>query len=202
MVDSTERNWVEQIGKPSYEGIAEMVAALQADRGRLEELRDEREALADELAEALKAGEACDDGAPDADYDLAKTIDDKRAELEQWDADNGEELAELVAAVTLDGEEVDEETARQRIEEDPLSVLVRSGWYSLGAEDADTKPEEFEILLSTGGPAVRIIGNLDENGEPTRARLEVQDWGKPWTEYFQTERDTLLAYCRCFCFGE
>jgi hypothetical protein len=40
------------------------------------------------------------------------------------------------------------------------------------------------------------------NGEPHRAWLEVQDWGTPWTRYFDIEQDTLLAYARCFYFGE
>ena len=66
---------------------------------------------------------------------------------------------------------------------------------------AGAKPFEFCILLSTGGPASRIRGELD-NGEPCRAWLEVQDWGTPWTQYFDIEQDTLLAYARCFYFGE
>jgi hypothetical protein len=197
--EKSEREWVEEIGKPAYEAVAELVAALQCDYDRLEELDDERADLAEALAEALKAGEACDDGAPDADYDLAKTIDDKRAALEQWDADNGEEWKELTEAAGDCGSEDD---ARQRIEEDALSLEVRSDWYTPGADEDSRKPAEFCILLSTGGPAVRIIGDLDERGEPTRARLEVQDWFKPWTEYVHTESETLLAYCRCFCFGE
>src|SRR3990167_2842372 len=71
--------------------------------------------------------------------------------------------------------------ARQRIEEDALSVEVRSGWYSPGARDADTKPAEYNILLCTGGPACRIIGRLSEYGEPETAELQVQDWFTPWT---------------------
>ena len=84
------------------------------------------------------------------------------------------------------------------IYEDPLSVEVRSGWVTPGAE---MTPEDFCILLGTGGPATRIRGELDEYGEPYRAWLEVQDWGKPWTQYFPAEQDTLLTYARCFCFA-
>ena len=87
-----------------------------------------------------------------------------------------------------------EEEAQEAISEDPLSVEVRSGWQNPVEK---LEPEEFEILLCTGGPAVRIIGDLD-NGEPYRARIEYQDWGTPWTEYFPTseEREALLEYAR------
>jgi hypothetical protein len=55
--------------------------------------------------------------------------------------------------------------------------------------------------LTTGGPAVRIIGELD-GGEVESARLEVQDWGTPWTEHCTTgdDNEALLSYARCFYF--
>ena len=89
------------------------------------------------------------------------------------------------------------------VQEDPLSVEVRSGWYSFGP-DADAKPAEFCILLGTGGPASRIIGDLDEYGQPENPRFEYQDWGKPWTEARPTpeQDETMLEYARHFYFGE
>lgn len=98
--------------------------------------------------------------------------------------------------------------ARRAIEEDALSVQVRSAWYSPGSPDADTKPAEYSILLCTGGPACRIVGDLSEYGEPETARLEVQDWFTPWAEFrprvapddYDAE-PILLAYARCFYFG-
>ena len=89
------------------------------------------------------------------------------------------------------------------VQEDPLSVEVRSGWYSFGP-DADAKPAEFCILLGTGGPASRIIGDLDDYGQPENPRFEYQDWGKDWTEARTTpEQDaTMLEYCGHFYFGE
>ena len=71
--------------------------------------------------------------------------------------------------------------AREAIQDDPLSVNIRSGWYSPVEGTAATKPAEYEILLCTGGPACRIVGDLSEHGEPETARLEVQDWFQPWT---------------------
>jgi hypothetical protein len=74
-----------------------------------------------------------------------------------------------------------------------------------GARDADTKPAEFTILLATGGPACRLIGDLNEHGEPENVRIEGQDWGTPWTELRPTteeERAALETYARTFYFGE
>jgi hypothetical protein len=116
----------------------------------------------------------------------------------QWANENEDDAEELKELEEAAGKCKDEDDARTRIEEDALSVEVRSGWVSLGEE---MTADEFCILLTTGGPAVRIRGELDEHAEPYRAWLEVQDWGKPWTQYFPADQDTLLAYARCFCFS-
>lgn len=110
--------------------------------------------------------------------------------------DEAEEFKELEEAA---GEYEDQDAARDAIREDPLSVAVRSGWETPGAE---LKAAEFQILLCTGGPAVRIMGELNEYGEPCRAWLEYQDWGTPWTHYMRASQATLLDYARCFYFGE
>jgi hypothetical protein len=93
--------------------------------------------------------------------------------------------------------------ASNEIAETPLSVEVRSGWYTAGASDADRTPAEYCILLSTGGPATRIVGDL-EDGQPTTARFEYQDWFKPWTEarLDEAQRATVLEYAQQFYFGE
>ena len=118
----------------------------------------------------------------------------------------------------------DSDAALEAIQESPLSVEVRSGWVSLTdwgylKRDASSiEAAEYKILLTTGGPALRIIGELDQYGEPETARLEYQDWGTPWTEYVpltdkatptlhsETYRDVaaldaLLAYARSFYYG-
>ncbi len=126
----------------------------------------------------------------ECDYDRLEELRD-REEL-----DEREELAELEAAA--DGC-ADRDDAVIRILDDALSVEVRSGWASPG----DTLTAgEFCILISTGGPAVRIRGELDEHLEPRRAWLEVQDWGTPWSQYFDASQETLLTYARCFYYGE
>lgn len=89
-------------------------------------------------------------------------------------------------------------TARSEIEEDALEVSVCS-WYSPGSEAGP--PTQFKILLSTGGPAVRIIGELEE-GSPSSCRLQIQGWFTPWTDYTQADEEVLLEYSACFYFGE
>lgn len=97
----------------------------------------------------------------------------------------------------------DEDSLRERLEEAPLSVEVRcSAWFSPGAETP--KPDEYLVLLTTGGPALRITGDLGSWGTPDNARLEYQDWGTPWTEYdaSNAERAQLLAFASLNYFGE
>ncbi len=102
----------------------------------------------------------------------------------------------------IDGEKVDRETAIERIQEGPLSVEVRSDWHEPG--DEKSKPTEYNILLCTGGPAVRIIGELDECQQPKTAKLEYQDWFTPWELYRTTEEEyeALLTYAGLFYYGE
>jgi hypothetical protein len=178
--------------RAQYESIAAMLAAVDCDYDRLEELRDERE----ELTEAVK------DAAHEYHYadevNLAETTDalnEAREALTQWETDNAEELAELEAQA---GDCESEESARERINEGPLSVEVRSDWASPGEP---LEAAEFCILLCTGGPAVRIRGELDR-GEPVRAWIEYQDWGTPWTQYFGADSGTLCRYSSFFFFGE
>lgn len=113
------------------------------------------------------------------------------------DGNENEELAELEQAA-WPCESV--EDAEEAIQQDPLEVSVRSGWSSPGET---MEPEEFCILLCTGGPAVRIRGELDQYSQPCRAWVEYQDWFTPWTEYHgeNLDRDALLTYCQQFYFG-
>jgi hypothetical protein len=98
----------------------------------------------------------------------------------------------------------DEERARERIQEDALSVEVRSDWHTPGSDDIDTQDCEFAILLTTGGPAARIVGELDRYKQPCKARFEYQDWFKPWTEAYTDSADdaVMLRYAQQFYFGD
>jgi hypothetical protein len=81
----------------------------------------------------------------------------------------------------------------------PLSVLVRSDWHAPGSEFT---PVQFELLLSTGGPAVRIIGDLDHHTEPYRPQLQYQDWGIPWTDHPESKVDWLEWFAGLFWYGD
>lgn len=97
----------------------------------------------------------------------------------------------------------DIDAARQAINEDALDVQVRSGWESLNTIGEDgLEPQSFAILLCTGGPAVRIVGKLEDR-YPVRAQLEYQDWGTPWTRLNGLTREqesALVRYAECFYF--
>lgn len=103
------------------------------------------------------------------------------------------------------------DAALKAITESPLSVEVRSSWVPVGQSMDDPGAAEYCILLCTGGPAVRIVGELGRYSEPETARIEYQDWGTPWTEMGNTAElsmtysemeTTLMAYARQFWFGE
>lgn len=119
--------------------------------------------------------------------------------------DDLDELRDAVAEQIAEGDNPDgfdwsEDDAREAILEDALEIQVRGGWRDIGSEEDPAA--EFYILITTGGPAVRIYGELD-NGQPSRAWLEVQDWGTPWTEHTEPDsQEVLLEYARQFCFEE
>ncbi len=116
-----------------------------------------------------------------------------------------ESIIEMVNDLTAaEGNSEKEESAQQRIQEDPLSVEVRSAWCSSSSSEDYKKPAEYCILLCTGGPACRIVGGLDEYCQAESAKIEYQDWFTPWNEYRMTgdEEKTVIAYANQFYFGE
>ncbi|MDP7647768.1 MAG: hypothetical protein QGH82_06855 [Candidatus Woesearchaeota archaeon] len=85
--------------------------------------------------------------------------------------------------------------ALEMIHQDPLEVKTRTDFNG---------SRQYMILLGTGGPAARIIGDLNDYDEPKTARFEFQDWFKPWTKARTTgaEEQTMLEYARQFYFEE
>lgn len=169
------------------ESICEMVAALDSADDNID-WEDEAEKLG---------------------FVLMQSINEDGDEIELWtkDEDGAARFDDAEDACRSVKEYLSADDARQRIHEDALSVQVRSGWHSPG-ESAD--PEEYEILLCTGGPAVRIRGDLNSYNEPETAELEYQDWFTPWTALEDAPRtmtpsdmrEALLTYARCFYYGE
>ncbi len=171
--------------------MAEMMAAVDVDYDRLEELREERRTLAEAATEAeeeleeAKAEEASEDELSTR----AEALEDARADLAAWDDDNAEELHQLDDDA---GDCTNEDDARERIEQDPLSVEFRSAWQVYGE---DLEPAEFRIVLCTGGPHVEIVGDLDEHGEPERPRVIYKDWGEGG-ELFSFDHAMVTRYCQ------
>jgi len=200
----TDESNAQEQARLQYESICEMVAALDADYERLNELRDEikalddeRDGIANDKHEWIETHPGRFLAAKDARNNWALAFpdeNDRLAEIEEELEPLLKELAELEAEI---GSCESREEAEDRIQEDALEVRVRSGWRAPG--DDAPEPEEFYILLCTGGPAVRIRGELDR-GEPTRAWIEYQGWFEPWKQYFDADQDVLLSYCREFFF--
>lgn len=96
-------------------------------------------------------------------------------------------------------DELISEAALVEIQQDPLEVSVRSGWQSPYTE---LEAEEFRILLCTGGPAVRIVGDLDCNREPIKGtvRLEYQDRFTQWASLGvdREDEESLYQYATFF----
>ena len=171
---SDKENRAEDQARAQVASICEMVAALHCDYDRIEELREEcEEPHADDCAQRLHSAAECTCG-------------------------KSEKCAELVELEEAAGECSDADDARQRIEEDALSVEVRSDWCAPGEQ---MTAGEFRILLCTGGPHVELIGDLDQYQQPDRVRVLYKDWGESG-ELFDFDRETVLEYCRVFYFGE
>jgi len=108
-------------------------------------------------------------------------------------------LREMVKALE-DGEQWEGLDPEEAISEGPLEVSIRADWHS--PDDDEDTDLEYKILLCTGGPAVRIIGDLGQWKQPDTAKLEYQDWCIPWTELYtdSDEDEALLTYARQFYF--
>lgn len=159
--------------------IHTFITALNLDWDRLEELREERD-----------------------NYDAGLTEDDEELDAPAlWAADNPDDAEELKDLEEYAGDWDSREDVERAIQEDPLSVEVRSGWVTPGAE---LESEDFRIVLCTGGPHVEIIGELDRYRQPCRAWLQYNGWFIPMTERVNEpgDQETLLAYASQFYFGE
>jgi len=85
-------------------------------------------------------------------------------------------------------------------------VQVRTAWEDpnrFQKPDIDVQPHEYKILLCTGGPAVRIVGYLNEYGRPKNAFVEHQDWNEPWRRVVlsKEEPEAVIEYARHFYYG-
>jgi len=105
--------------------------------------------------------------------------------------------------VTYDGETfTDEAELANRVQETALDLQVRSPWHSPGM--GDSTPAEFQVLVTTGGPAFRIIGELDQHNHTVNVRAEHQDWGTPWTgvDLDNEQQEAVDWFAGLFFYGE
>ena len=110
-------------------------------------------------------------------------------ELHTWAAsvDDPSTLSLVARRELLDrgwAEDQDREAIAEAIDQEISKTRYQFGSVRIGRTSAQSlKPAEFEILLSTGGPATRIVGELNQYKEPTWPRHNIRGWFKPWTEY-------------------
>ena len=142
-----------------------------------------------------------------------KTEDELRREKKQMEDDLHSEsqarakladIVEMMAALKDAGDDDKKrDDAQQTIDESILECAIRLGWHQIGKpEDAD---KEFMLLLCTGGPAVRVRGELDQYNNPENVVIEHQDWFTLWQEFTgltDVEEKALLNYACQFYFGE
>ena len=105
--------------------------------------------------------------------------------------------------VSLDGETFTDAAAfADQVQGTALDIQIRGPWHSPGVDDS--APAEFQILVTTGGPAFRIIGELDQYNNPRNVRAEHQDWGTPWTEVDldNEQQEAVDWFASLFCYGE
>lgn len=171
------KNHALDTAKGTVQTIVEMVTALETDYVRLQELRDERDDLHLQMHDDVPgSGEA----------------------FREWEANYNEEWGDL----ELDaGDCESREDALTLIHESVISVKVRSGWSYAGC--MSNVPQEFRIVLTTGGPHIELRGDLDETQCPTSVKLLYRDWGTPLTELSVAEDDIyhLLTFASVFYFG-
>ncbi len=111
--------------------------------------------------------------------------------------------AEQSGKAKYEGDFYDADGMRELIEQNALSVEVRSDWHIPGSKEEGST--EYRICLCTGGPAVQVVGELSEHGEPETARLQYQDWFTPWEDYRETtdeEDAALLRYVQFYYFSQ
>lgn len=83
-----------------------------------------------------------------------------------------------------------------------LSQEVRSDWRCL-SHVGECEPDEWRIVLCTGGPHVEVRGEFDCFGEPVSAALWFANWGQPLAEVQISTDDAslLLWFAQSFYWG-
>jgi hypothetical protein len=182
-IDKTVKSNAEEQAEAQYRSICLLLEAVDFYYDEYDEMVNELEAYKGELSDAVAEHGAGDVIALEPFLHNVDTA-------EEWLKENAKPFDDIDNA----------EDAGYRLREDALEVQVRTDWHDFGDTDTQT-PSEFYILLCTGGPAVRIRGELDEYGTPTRAWLEYYDWGTPWTHLYVKDSNAVLCRYASYYLG-
>lgn len=180
------------------EEINRLMIALEADYSQIEELKDTVLDLRDDLSDVQEELDGViqniyshmEGEEQELPMDEYCQLNEQAAELTHTIRSTTDELAKLQA---IAGDFTDSDEVATELHDYPLEVAVRSSWTSIGGQ---LEPSEYFILLTTGGPAVRIRGELDEYGSPTSAWMEVCGWGGPWLDEYTEYDDALLEFAQ------
>lgn len=124
--------------------------------------------------------------------------DDRGQQTAKWQLEN---IMEMIEKSNAEDED-EREQAIEQIQEHPFSIEVRSDWHVPGQENLANV--EYRILVSGGGPACQVTGELNEYGEPESAKIQYQDWFTSWEDVniSDEEEEALLCYASHFYYGE
>lgn len=203
-----------QQAQAQVSSIVDMIRALDCDFDRLEELRESRYVSGFNVSGFLPVAapdihETFDDAKRDIIYWIKRAEESAETEemaeslcafaesvnlesapfslqgpdgLQYWVELNSEELAELEEQA---GEYESEDEARDAIYGTPLSIEVRSGWHAVGEDAGD--PEEFRVVLCTGGPRVELTGDIGGT-----VRVVFKDWDESGEYYPNADERSAL----------
>jgi len=93
-----------------------------------------------------------------------------------------ESIVELMERYEKAGD--DDDALLREIWDTPLEVGFRAtGWTSFDRTYANgLEPDEYRIVLVTGGPAVQITGDYEAGRGVVNARIQHQNWFEPWAD--------------------
>jgi hypothetical protein len=110
-------------------------------------------------------------------------------------------IEELLHNYDTAEDESDKDDALTAIYENPLELT--KDYDQMEDQDGEIhygKELSYNLLLCTGGPAVRVIGNLNKWKEADSAKLQHQDWFTSWKDAPLTkdQKENLIRYVNFF----
>jgi hypothetical protein len=112
------------------------------------------------------------------------------------------QLAEVARLAELLEADPDNDELQDELRALALSQEVRSDWRCFVATE-ECDPDEWRLVLCTGGPHVEVRGEFNNYGDPETASLWAADWGQSLAEVPipQSSADLLLWFAQTFYWG-